>query len=59
LRRAKSLGSAADIKVGTRVPAFDPQLGTEIREAFAEPSWSQWVKLNLEMTKSDGSLLKM
>jgi hypothetical protein len=48
-----------DIKVGTRVPAYDPQLGTEIRETFAEPNWAQWVKLNLEMTKSDGSLLKM
>jgi hypothetical protein len=48
-----------DIRVGTRVPAYDPQLGTEIRETFAEPNWAQWVKLNLEMTKSDGSLLKM
>ncbi len=41
------------------VPLADPQLGTEVREAFAEPNWAQWVKLNLEMTKSDGSLLKM
>ncbi len=41
------------------VPLPDPRLGTEIREAFAEPNWAQWVKLNLEMTKSDGSLLKM
>ncbi|MDP1560253.1 MAG: polymorphic toxin-type HINT domain-containing protein, partial [Pirellulaceae bacterium] len=28
-------------------------------EEFAEPNWAQWVKLNLEMIKSDGSLLKM
>ncbi|MBL8888449.1 MAG: hypothetical protein JNL67_00620 [Planctomycetaceae bacterium] len=41
------------------VPLPDPQLGTEIREAVAEPNWAQWIKLNLEMTKSDGSLLKM
>jgi hypothetical protein len=41
------------------VPAFDPQLGTEIRETFADPNWNQWIKLHLELTKSDGSLLKM
>jgi hypothetical protein len=41
------------------VPAFDPQLGTEIRETFADPNWNQWIKLHLELTKFDGSLLKM
>jgi hypothetical protein len=40
------------------VPAFDPQLGTEIRETFSDPNWNQWIKLHLELTKSDGSLLK-
>ena len=42
------LAKIADVKVSMRVPAFDPGLESDVREAFQEPNWAQWIKLNLE-----------
>ncbi|MDP1564313.1 MAG: polymorphic toxin-type HINT domain-containing protein [Pirellulaceae bacterium] len=71
-RNAASVGSGAkatthplvkvpikDMRVGTRVPAFNPEVSATERAGFREPNWHQWMKLRLEMPKPDGTLLEI
>ncbi|MDP1562026.1 MAG: polymorphic toxin-type HINT domain-containing protein [Pirellulaceae bacterium] len=48
-----------DMRVGTRVPAFNPEVSATERAGFREPNWYQWMKLRLEMPKPDGTLLEI
>ncbi len=43
-----------DMRVGTRVPAFNPEVSAAERQRFTEPNWYRWMKLKLEMSKPDG-----
>ena len=43
-----------DIRVGDRVIAHNPEVSDQERDALAEPDWSNWLKLTLEMPKKDG-----
>ena len=58
-KRAKALTSTRniqDIRVGDRVIAHNPNVSEEERQAFAEPDWSRWLKLTLELPKKDGQI---
>ena len=70
VRKAASAGSASsgpalvkvpikDLRVGTRVPAFNPEVSAGERRGFTEPNWYRWMKLRLEMPKPDGTLLEI
>ena len=48
-----------DMRVGTRVPAFNPEVSAKERAGFREPNWYQWMKLRLEMPKPDGTMLEI
>ncbi len=48
-----------DMRVGTRVPAFNPEVSAAERRGFTEPNWYRWMKLKLEMPKPDGTLLQI
>jgi hypothetical protein len=48
-----------DMRVGTRVPAFNPEVSAAERRMFTEPNWYQWMKLKLELPKPDGTLLEI
>ncbi|MBL8856562.1 MAG: hypothetical protein JNK57_21545 [Planctomycetaceae bacterium] len=48
-----------DMRVGTRVPAFNPEVSAAERRGFTEPNWYRWMKLKLEMPKPDGTLLEI
>ena len=56
-KRAKALTSTRniqDIRVGDRVIAHNPNVSEEERQAFAEPDWSPWLKLTLELPGQSG-----
>lgn len=70
VRNAASAGSTSsgpalvkvpikDLRVGTRVPAFNPEVSASERRGFTEPNWYRWMKLRLEMPKSDGTMLEI
>ncbi|MBL8891049.1 MAG: hypothetical protein JNL67_13790 [Planctomycetaceae bacterium] len=48
-----------DMRVGIRVPAFNPEVSAAERRTFTEPNWYQWMKLKLELPKPDGTMLEI